>query len=103
MAAPVRHYIFRLIAAQSDPPLYSGCSYRKAIREPVAEFTGVLMLTTFGIGVNCQSVLSTNPNVSHSVLGVRYPFHICGPRNTDLNRAVMRFAPGPVKRVLMRK
>lgn len=41
------------------------------IREPAAEFTGVMLLIIFGTGVDCQIVLSTNPGVSGSPKGVR--------------------------------
>ncbi|GLB38207.1 putative MIP aquaporin (TC 1.A.8) family protein [Lyophyllum shimeji] len=43
--------------------------YRALIREPVAEFLGVCMLIIFGAGVDCQVVLSTNPNVASSPKG----------------------------------
>jgi len=44
------------------PPLRNHC------REP---FLGVCVLIIFGTGVDCQVVLSTNPNVSPSPRGVR--------------------------------
>ncbi|KAG6840841.1 hypothetical protein C0991_003788 [Blastosporella zonata] len=46
-------------------------SYKQMLREPVAEFAGVMLLTIFGLGVNCQAVLSSNPAVSASPKGVR--------------------------------
>lgn len=43
--------------------------YRTFIREPFAEFLGVVILIIFGNGVNCQVVLSANPNVAPSPRG----------------------------------
>lgn len=45
--------------------------HRAFIREPFAEFLGVAILIMFGNGVNCQVVLSVNPNVTPSPKGVR--------------------------------
>jgi len=43
--------------------------YRALIREPFAEFLGVVILIIFGNGVNCQAVLSANPSVAPSPRG----------------------------------
>ncbi|KAK2465374.1 hypothetical protein APHAL10511_002728 [Amanita phalloides] len=43
--------------------------FREIIREPAAEFLGVALLTGFGLGVNCQAVLSSDPQVSSSLKG----------------------------------
>ncbi|KAF8799028.1 aquaporin [Phlegmacium glaucopus] len=43
--------------------------YRAFIREPFAEFLGVVILIIFGTGVDCQVVLSGNPNVASSPRG----------------------------------
>jgi len=42
---------------------------RDFICEPVAEFFGVMILIIFGNGVNCQVILSANPDVSPSPKG----------------------------------
>ncbi|KIK55578.1 hypothetical protein GYMLUDRAFT_248614 [Collybiopsis luxurians FD-317 M1] len=42
---------------------------RKYIREPAAEFAGVMLLVIFGCGVNCQVNLSSNTGVSASPKG----------------------------------
>lgn len=41
------------------------------LREPLAEFAGVMILVIFGNGVDCQVVLTGNPNVVSSPKGVR--------------------------------
>ncbi|KAH9933199.1 aquaporin [Epithele typhae] len=38
--------------------------YREYLREPAAEFFGVMILIIFGTGVDCQVVLSANPAVA---------------------------------------
>ncbi|KAJ7596779.1 putative aquaporin 4 [Mycena floridula] len=38
--------------------------YRQMLREPAAEFTGVMLLILFGAGVDCQVVLSSIPTVA---------------------------------------
>ncbi|KAG6860168.1 hypothetical protein C0995_014840 [Termitomyces sp. Mi166 len=43
--------------------------YKQMLREPAAEFAGTMLLTIFGLGVNCQAVLSSNPAVSSSHKG----------------------------------
>ncbi|KAF4617356.1 hypothetical protein D9613_005826 [Agrocybe pediades] len=43
--------------------------YREYIREPFAEFLGVMILIIFGNGVNCQVVLGGNTAVSSSEQG----------------------------------
>ncbi|KAF8892960.1 aquaporin-like protein [Infundibulicybe gibba] len=43
--------------------------YRQMIREPAAEFAGVMILIIFGAGVDCQVVLSANTGVAASQLG----------------------------------
>ncbi|KAG6839562.1 hypothetical protein C0991_001501, partial [Blastosporella zonata] len=43
--------------------------YRQLLREPMAEFTGVMLLIIFGNGVDCQVVLSSNPGVAPSAKG----------------------------------
>ena len=43
---------------------------RQMIREPAAEFFGVMILIIFGTGVDCQVVLSSNPGVASSQRGV---------------------------------
>jgi aquaglyceroporin related protein len=43
--------------------------YKQMIREPMAEFAGVVILILFGAGVQCQVVLSTNPAVAASPKG----------------------------------
>lgn len=45
--------------------------YRQMIREPAAEFTGVMLLVIFGTGVDCQVVLSSSTAVAPSPKGVR--------------------------------
>lgn len=40
------------------------------IREPAAEFFGVMILIIFGAGVDCQVVLSANTNVASTPKGV---------------------------------
>ena len=47
---------------------------RNHCREPFAEFLGVCVLIIFGTGVDCQVVLSTDPNVAPSQRGVRIIF-----------------------------
>ncbi|KAH9889971.1 aquaporin [Cubamyces lactineus] len=42
---------------------------REYIREPAAEFFGVMILIIFGNGVDCQVVLSKNPKVAASPFG----------------------------------
>jgi len=49
------------------PSRWSRC--RAFIREPFAEFLGVAILIMFGNGVDCQVVLSANPNVASSPKG----------------------------------
>lgn len=44
--------------------------YSELIREPAAEFFGVMILIIFGNGVDCQSVLSANTSVSSTPKGV---------------------------------
>jgi aquaglyceroporin related protein len=41
------------------------------LREPIAEFLGVMVLVIFGAGVNCQVLLSSASGVSSSPKGVR--------------------------------
>ncbi|KAF8639161.1 hypothetical protein AX17_001649 [Amanita inopinata Kibby_2008] len=43
--------------------------YRQIMRESAAEFLGVMILIIFGNGVDCQVVLSSNPNVTSSQRG----------------------------------
>lgn len=57
-------------------PAFSSSEY---IKEPAAEFFGVMILIIFGNGVDCQTVLSKNTAVAASPMGV----------------SVMLFAPGP--------
>lgn len=40
------------------------------LKEPLAEFFGTMILIIFGNGVDCQVVLSANPNVASSPKGV---------------------------------
>ena len=42
----------------------------EVIKEPAAEFFGVMILIIFGAGVDCQTVLSTNTAVAASPMGV---------------------------------
>ncbi|KAI0712513.1 aquaporin [Earliella scabrosa] len=42
---------------------------REVIKEPAAEFFGVMILIIFGAGVDCQTVLSTNTAVAASPMG----------------------------------
>lgn len=42
---------------------------RETMREPMAEFAGVALLVIFGLGVNCQATLSTNPGVASAPKG----------------------------------
>ncbi|KAG6848277.1 hypothetical protein H0H93_001620 [Arthromyces matolae] len=44
-------------------------SYKQMLREPAAEFAGTMLLTIFGLGVNCQSVLSSSTSVSAAPKG----------------------------------
>ena len=44
--------------------------YSELIREPAAEFFGVMILIIFGAGVDCQVVLSANTNVASTPKGV---------------------------------
>ncbi|KAM6494396.1 Aquaporin-like protein [Amanita muscaria] len=43
--------------------------FRTTIREPFAEFLGTAILTLIGVGVNCQTTLSNNPNVANAPRG----------------------------------
>ncbi|KAI0789607.1 aquaporin [Abortiporus biennis] len=43
--------------------------YREVLREPMAEFFGVMIMIIFGAGVDCQVVLSQNPQVASSPKG----------------------------------
>jgi len=43
---------------------------RQMIREPAAEFFGVMIIIIFGNGVDCQVVLSGDPGVASSAHGV---------------------------------
>lgn len=46
------------------------------LKEPLAEFFGVMFIILFGAGVDCQVVLSGNPAVASSPKGVSSPsFH----------------------------
>ena len=45
-------------------------SYSEYIREPAAEFFGVMILIIFGNGVDCQTVLSKNTAVAAAPFGV---------------------------------
>lgn len=45
-------------------------SRRELIREPVAEFFGVMILIIFGNGVDCQVTLSAHSQVASSQFGV---------------------------------
>ncbi|KAG6908262.1 hypothetical protein DXG01_005527 [Tephrocybe rancida] len=40
-------------------------------REPIAEFAGLMFLTIFGLGPNCQATFSSDPAVSPSHKGMR--------------------------------
>jgi len=44
-------------------------AFRHRIREPAAEFLGTMLLVMFGLGVNCQAVLSSSPAVASSPKG----------------------------------
>lgn len=44
--------------------------YSEYIKEPAAEFFGVMILIIFGNGVDCQTVLSKNTAVASAPLGV---------------------------------
>ena len=46
------------------------------IREPAAEFFGVMVLIIFGTGVDCQVVLSGNSAVASSPKGVSFNIHL---------------------------
>ncbi|KAG6878847.1 hypothetical protein C0992_007156 [Termitomyces sp. T32_za158] len=50
--------------------------YKQMLREPMAEFFGVMILIIFGNGVDCQVVLSGNPGVAASPKGL--PFYKLG-------------------------
>ncbi|RDB19769.1 hypothetical protein Hypma_013200 [Hypsizygus marmoreus] len=43
--------------------------YKQMLREPMAEFTGVMILVVFGAGVDCQVVLSGSEGVASSPKG----------------------------------
>ncbi|KAJ3487478.1 hypothetical protein NLI96_g3508 [Meripilus lineatus] len=43
--------------------------YREMLKEPLAEFFGVMFIILFGAGVDCQVVLSGNPAVASSPKG----------------------------------
>ena len=45
---------------------------RSFLSEYVGEFIGTMVLCIFGIGVNCQVILSKNPQVTTSPAGVRF-------------------------------
>ena len=47
---------------------------RKCLREPAAEFFGVMILVMFGLGGACQTQLSRNANVSSIEYGVSTSF-----------------------------
>jgi len=52
---------------QQHPNMWSKIRHR--IREPAAEFLGTMILVMFGLGVNCQVVLSSSTAVSASPKG----------------------------------
>jgi aquaglyceroporin related protein len=58
-------------AVEDDRPLYPNkwARYREYIREPFAEFLGVMILVIFGTGVDCQVVLGGNTKVNPSEKG----------------------------------
>lgn len=54
------------------------------LREAAAEFTGVMILTIFGNGAVCQTVLSSNPAVTPTPKGVR-------PLTGDASNSILIF------------
>jgi len=50
--------------------------YREYIREPFAEFLGVMVLVIFGNGVDCQVVLGGNPKVNPSEKGSYFSINV---------------------------
>ncbi|KAF8221181.1 aquaporin [Tricholoma matsutake] len=55
--------------AEYQVPKDSWWKYRQMLREAAAEFTGVMILTIFGNGAVCQTVLSSNPAVTPTPKG----------------------------------
>ncbi|PFH46530.1 hypothetical protein AMATHDRAFT_69649 [Amanita thiersii Skay4041] len=55
--------------AEGIPPRNIWSRIREKLREPFAEFLGVSILTAIGLGVNCQTTLSSNPRVAGSPKG----------------------------------
>jgi glycerol uptake facilitator-like aquaporin len=53
------------------------------LREPFAEFAGVMILIIFGVGVDCQVVLTGDPTVSSGAKGVRSIEHSSSTDHTD--------------------
>ena len=62
------------------PPVFFSLldSYREYLREPAAEFLGVMILIIFGNGVDCQVVLSANTTVASSPKGVSLLLNVSG-------------------------
>lgn len=72
---PNRWSRIRYTLSSTTPDHCSSCSapfflLSEWIREPAAEFFGVMILIIFGNGVDCQTVLGANPNVSAGPKGV---------------------------------
>lgn len=65
-------YVFIYPFILEHPKKYN----REYIREPFAEFLGVMILIIFGAGVDCQVVLSTNTGVAPSPKGVSVIFQL---------------------------
>lgn len=61
-------YLF-ILASNVAPPSHAR-PHSEIIREPMAEFFGVMILIIFGNGVDCQVVLSGNTAVASSPKGV---------------------------------
>ncbi|KAG6827463.1 hypothetical protein H0H92_011702 [Tricholoma furcatifolium] len=58
-----------LLNAEGTPSRNWWWRYKQILREPAAEFAGVMILIIFGNGVDCQVVLSSNPGVAVSPKG----------------------------------
>lgn len=67
---PNRWSRIRYAGSLNACPLCSHGAFSELIREPAAEFFGVMVLIIFGNGVDCQVVLSGNPGVASSPKGV---------------------------------
>ena len=64
---------------------------REYVREPAAEFLGVMILVIFGNGAACQTTLSSNTRVSSSPAGVSSLFVLDGDSPPPLSHSCARY------------